>query len=104
MLETSVWLFEKVNRFPKSQRFVLGQQIEISTLRSQRLIIEANFAKGSDATKQKLYELNVELEVLRSLVRMAVEMNFMKIRSGQYITLKIDEVGRMSGAWAKKLK
>jgi len=28
MLETTVWLFDKVNTFPKKQRFVLGQQIE----------------------------------------------------------------------------
>jgi hypothetical protein len=27
MLEVISWLFEKVNTFPKKQRFVLGQQI-----------------------------------------------------------------------------
>lgn len=103
MLEVSIWLFERVNTFPKKQRFVLGQQIENSSLRCQRLMIEANFAHGSVATKEKLSELNIELEVLRSLVRMAVGMNFMKISSGQYITTKIDEVGRISGAWSKKV-
>jgi len=42
MLEISVWLFDKVNTFPKKQRFVLGQQIENSGLACLRLIIEAN--------------------------------------------------------------
>ncbi len=42
MLETVLWLFEKVNTFPKKQRFVLGQQIENSALICLRFIIEAN--------------------------------------------------------------
>lgn len=44
MLEVVLWLFEKVNTFPKKQRFVLGQQIENSALLSLRYIIEANNA------------------------------------------------------------
>lgn len=42
MLEVVLWLFEKVNTFPKKQRFILGQQIENSALLSLRYIIEAN--------------------------------------------------------------
>ena len=42
MLEVVLWLFEKVNTFPKKQRFVLGQQIENSALMCLRYIIEAN--------------------------------------------------------------
>ena len=44
MLEIVLWLFEKVNTFPKKQRFVLGQQIENSALLSLRYIIQANNA------------------------------------------------------------
>jgi len=103
MLGVAVWLFEKVNTFPKKQRFVLGQQIENSSLLCIRIIIEANFAQGANVKVKKLRELNIELEVLRSLVRMAVELNFMKINSAQYITASIDEVGKMTGAWLKKI-
>ena len=44
MLEIVLWLFEKVNTFPKKQRFVLGQQIENSALNCLKFIIEANNA------------------------------------------------------------
>lgn len=103
MLGVAVWLFEKVNTFPKKQRFVLGQQIENSSLLCIRIIIEANFSQGTNVKAKKLRDLNIELEVLRSLVRMAVELNFMKINSAQYITASIDEVGKMTGAWLKKI-
>lgn len=46
MLEVVLWLFEKVNTFPKKQRFVLGQQIENSALACLRFIIEANNSGG----------------------------------------------------------
>lgn len=104
MLEVTLWAFEKVNTFPKKQRFVLGQQIENSTLAALRLIIEANNARSVPATLEKLEQLNVELEVLRSLFRIAFEVRFVKATSLGYITKKIDEVGKMGGSWQKKLR
>lgn len=104
MLEVVLWTFEKANTFPKKQRFVLGQQLENSALTSLRLIIEANNAVGEQATLEKLRHLNVELEVLRSLFRIAFEIKFMKASSLGYITKKIDEVGKMGGSWQKKLR
>ena len=51
MLEVLAWLFEKVNTFPKKQRFVLGQQIETSALLCLRHIIEANNAGSRGGLK-----------------------------------------------------
>ena len=102
MLEVALWLFEKVNTFPKKQRFVLGQQIENSTLICTRLIIEANDARNSETTLYKLDKLNVELAVLRDLIRMAYELKFLKAESLQYIVSQIDEVGKMRGGWARR--
>lgn len=106
MLEVVLWLFEKVNTFPKKQRFVLGQQIENSALLSLRYIIEANNAgatqnPGGGGTLKSLDELNVELEVLRSLLRVGYELHFYKADSLTYIIKQIDEVGKMRGGWAK---
>ena len=104
MLEIVLWLFEKVNTFPKKQRFVLGQQIENSALVSLRYIIEANNAgttQNRGGALKSLDELNVELEVLRSLLRVGYELHFYKADSLTYIIEQIDEVGKMRGGWAK---
>lgn len=100
MLEVVLWLFEKVNTFPKKQRFVLGQQIESSALACLRLIIEANDARIQAGKLRKLDALNVELEVLRSLLRVAYEAQFMNGKSLGYIIGLIDEIGKMRGGWA----
>ena len=57
MLEVVLWLFEKVNTFPKKQRFVLGQQIENSALVCLRYIIEANNAGSRGGGRLKFMML-----------------------------------------------
>lgn len=69
-----------------------------------RLIIEANGARSPEESLQKLDVLNIELEVLRSLLRVAHNMNFLKASSLGYIVSQIDEVGKMRGGWAKRQK
>lgn len=104
MLAVLAWTFNKLLNFPKKQRFVLGQQIEKSALQSLRLIIEANDERDGTQKLQKLQALNVELAVLRSLFRVAHDMNFMTLKSLVYVTGLIDEVGKMAGAWQKKVR
>ena len=104
MHEVVLWLFEKVSTFPKKQRFILGQQIENSALTSLRLIIEANDSRSAVTVLGKLDALNVELEVLRDLLRVAYEVNFLKGNSLGYIVAQIDEVGKMRGGWARRYK
>ena len=102
MLDIELWLFEKVNTFPKKQRFVLGQEIERSVLSCQRYIIEANNARGAQRTYEKLWALNVELEVLRGLLRVGYEMRFLSTSSLGYATEKINEIGKMCGGWMRR--
>lgn len=104
MMVITLWLFPKVIAFPKKQRFVLGQQIENSTLTILRLIIQANNAPVPQAKLAYLDSLNTELEILRSLLRVAYELKFMTAPSLGYITAQIDEVGRMYGGWAKRYR
>lgn len=104
MLETTIWIFNKIITFPKKQRFVLGQQIENSSLTCLRLICEVNNSETQEESIKKLMNLNVELEILRDLLRMAYEMQFITSRSLGYIVNQIDEVGKMCGSWLKRQK
>ncbi len=57
--------------------------------------------KRGGGALNSLDDLNVELEVLRSLLRVAYELHFIKASSLGYIIKQIDEVGKMRGGWAK---
>ena len=68
-----------------------------------RYIIEANNISGNrQGLLKKLDDLNIELEVLRGLLRIAHELHFIKANSLGYIIEQIDEVGKMRGGWAKR--
>lgn len=87
-----------VNKFPKAQRFVLGQRIENSALELLRLVIKANTARDK---KPLLKELSVELDQFRILIRVSKDLKFMSIDQYEYICKMINEAGKMLGGWIK---
>ncbi|MCX6740881.1 MAG: four helix bundle protein, partial [Candidatus Parcubacteria bacterium] len=63
-----LWLYPAVNKFPKSQRFVLGQQIENRAIQVLKDIIVAN-QEMNKATALK--KTSVDLDELRILIRLS---------------------------------
>ena len=96
--ELILWLYPAVNKFPKSQRFVLGQQVENTILNILKGIIQAN------AERMKLPHLkqvSVELDKLRIIIRLAKDLKFFNVRQYEFAANKINEVGKMLGGWIK---
>jgi len=93
-----LYAFPIIGRFPKNQRYVLGQQIETAMLDIGKMIIHANKLKQK---KAKLYEIDLELEKLRYLIRLAKDLNMMTIKKYGIHAEKIDEIGRLLGGWIK---
>jgi len=62
--EFVLWIYPRVNKFPKSQRFVLGQRIENITLEMLEGFIEANQKRNKISYLKKM---SMKLDVLRVL-------------------------------------
>ena len=96
--EIILWLYPAINKFPKSQRFVLGQQIETAILEILKGIIQANSERNK---LPYLKQISVELDKLRILIRLSKDLKFINIKQYQFIVEKINEVGKMLGGWIK---
>lgn len=96
--ELILWLYLTVNKFPKSQRFVLGQQIEKTLLEILGGIIQANQEKNK---LPYLKKISVELDQLRILIRLSKDLKFISIRQYEFVAEKINEIGKMLGGWIK---
>ena len=96
--ELILWLYLTVNKFPKSQRFVLGQQIEKTLLEILEGIIQANQEKNK---LPYLKKISVELDKLRILIRLSKDLKFISIRQYKLAAEKINEIGKMLGGWIK---
>lgn len=91
-------LYPAVRSFPKSQQFMLGRRIEDAGLDVLTGLIAANKLR---IKKGKLLAVDVEVEKLRLLVRLAFDLRFIAMNKYAQLAGKIDEVGRMLGGWMK---
>ena len=68
--DVTKWLLERVDSFPKSQRFIFGQRIADRALNILEALVEAAY---SPRKADLLAGVNRDIEVMRWLVRMATD-------------------------------
>lgn len=90
-----------LRQFPRSEKFTLAAEIKRSMLRLLALIITCNKRYYKKTTMQ---ELDVELDVLRSYIRLAMTLGFLPIRKYEIWAGQLNEIGRMIGGWFKSIK
>jgi len=97
--DVTKWLLERVDSFPKNQRFVFGQRIADRALNILEALVEAAY---SPRKADLLAGVNRDIEVMRWLVRMATDRKILTPRQYEYCCLSLAECGRMVGGWAKQ--
>lgn len=93
-----LWLYPVINKFPKSQRFVLGQRIENKTLDLLRSMIIANTERDKFII---LTRASVELDELRILIRLSKDLHFINIKQYGVVAEKMNEIGRLLAGWTR---
>ena len=96
----------QLEQFPKSQR-VLANDIRATMLQILQLVVTL---ENKHYKKTTLGELDNEVDVLRHLVRLAADPNYMRdkkpclsIRKYEQMSKKINEIGCMIGGYYKSL-
>ena len=92
----ALWLHPVVNKFPKSQRFVMGQRIENKTLDLIHSMVVANALRDKSAT---LASASVELDELRILIRLAKDLHFVNVKQYGVAAEKMNEIGKLLSGW-----
>ncbi len=93
------WLHPLLNKFPKSEKYTLGQKIGNISLNFLEYVIESN---NEFDKKFSLKKAIVELDKLRLFFRMAKDFNFISFKQYEYGSKLINEIGKMLGGWYKK--
>ena len=95
-----VYLIPQLNKFPRDQKFVLGDRIETKVLDVQEFCLRAYYSRDK---RGYLLEANLQLEVVRHLVRLANALKLFSNHTYGVLAEKMDEVGRMIGGWLKSV-
>lgn len=92
------WLVPTVEKFPKAQKFTLGDRIQSGALDVLERLIEATYSREA---RPALAAANLGLEKLRFLFRLATDLKLLDLRRYEFAARAIDEVGRLVGGWMK---
>ena len=91
----------RLEKFPRSHRYVLGRQIEQSLYAVCTGLMRAKYAAAPDK-REALTGVNLELESLRMFCRLAHEVGMVPHKSHAYAAREMIEIGRMVGGWLKQ--
>ena len=92
------WLIPTVDRFPRRQKFLLGDRLRSTALDGLARLVEATFTRDRS---RLLNQVNVDLDKLRLLLRLARELGHLDARRYEHGARRPDEVGRLVGGWRR---
>lgn len=93
-----LWACHHTGKFPRNHRFVLGERIEKSLYELLEILIKAKYNKER---KEFLGQANLTLEIVRFQIRLAKDLQCLKIESYGHASKLIDEIGKLVGGWLK---
>ncbi len=96
--DLTLWLIRKVETFPRSFRFSVGDRVVARSLDILEALTEAAYSSDKGA---HLDRANRSVNSLRLLLRLTVELRLLAGGSHEFAAGKLEEIGRMIGGWRK---
>jgi hypothetical protein len=104
MHDVNQWLLQRVAKFPRDQRLLLGDRLMGAALDIQDLLLAAALAPRGAAKAGALERASLRLEQLRLMLRLALGARCLSKGSWAYCAGNLVEVGKMLGGWRKSLE
>jgi hypothetical protein len=96
--EFVLWLVKKVENFPRSYRFTIGERLTALSLDLLTTLVEAAYARRKETL---LGEASQKVNSVRYLLRLAKDLHLMSVDSYGFSSEHLDEIGRMVGGWRR---
>jgi hypothetical protein len=97
----ALWILPKVEKFPKSYRFSVGQSMVTASLELLMNLVDATYqARNAGSLAAAVREVNR----IRYLARLAKDLRIMNLNGHEYAAKAMDEIGRMTGGWLKSAR
>lgn len=96
-----LYAYPALAQFPRSEKHTLAAEVKSCMGNMVRLIIRANKERQK---MEHLRQLDAELELLRTLVRLSMELGFLPPRKYEQWSRQLAEIGKMLGGWIKSTR
>jgi len=95
-----LWFLPKLKNFPKEQRHLLADRIEMRLLETLELLTKATCGSGqAEATKT----VSMHFEQLRCLVMLCKDLKYIPIKQYDHFVTKTVEIERMVGNYKRQV-
>ena len=94
----ALWLVPTVEKFPRRQKFLLGDRMQATALDVLERLIDATYTRDR---RGHLNAANLGIEKLRLLCRLAKDLGHLDERRYEHAARSLDETGRLIGGWRK---
>ena len=94
--------YDRLRKYPKSEKFVLVSEIRKSMFSTMRLILRANKIYGdSEKRLDFLNEIDAEIQVQKFFVRFSHREKYTSNKNYMEWSRRLDEIGKILGGWIK---
>jgi hypothetical protein len=94
-----LWLSPKIAKFPRDQRFVLGERMERQLYEVLENLIRARYTR---VRRTILDQVNLDLEILRFQIRLAKDLRCLSLKSYAVAAEGLVDIGRQVGGWQRQ--
>ncbi|MDZ4768943.1 MAG: diversity-generating retroelement protein Avd [Chloroflexota bacterium] len=95
----ALWLLSHLKGYPRQERFRLTARIEGAMFSFHESLL---YAAKTNQTVEYLQKADAELDMLRTYLRFALELQYIDPEKYHYIAEQMSEIGRLLGGWLKK--
>lgn len=99
--DMAVYAYQAVRMYPKSERHTLAADTTRSVIELGTGIARANVTRNAEVRRRIIAEADAELARLKTLVRLAVRLEFLTIKKYELLSVLLVEIGKMLGGWSK---
>jgi len=93
------WAIPHIAKFPRNQRYTLGERIENKLFRLLGLLIEAQYSREKTDFLKKT---NLEIEQMRHLFRLAYDLRLINLKTYELSARYLSDIGTQVGGWIKQ--
>ena len=82
------WIYPTINKFPKSQRLILSQRIENTSIKILEMVIDLGYSDSKITRKKILFEIHK----LQILMRLSKDLAFLDLKKYEYVSSLLKEI------------
>ena len=90
-------------KFPKAQRYSLGQTISDALLAALEAVLAAAATSMSQEKRDQIAVASTKIDLLKLLIRLAKDCECLTQKQYQSVESKLYHAGKMLGGWRKSL-